>query len=481
MYIPLLRAGTPYRSLRATELQHLATGEPVAEVSLANQGIITRDLLDAPENQRALAALGTDELIDICRRAADLFQSAALPVGGVEDGQQLQSPDDYVSCLSATTGLPHTLCRSNMEKIRRALAHTDEVIAGLTRGMDVAVLDEGWGVHDGRTLSYRRQTEALGVLLSSNSPGVHGLWLPSIPLKVPLVLKPGSEEPWTPYRIAAALIVAGCPAQAISLYPTDHGGATQILLHCDRSLLFGGGDTVRPWMEDPRIEIHGPGRSKILLGADEAPRWEKHLDLIVDSVAANGGRSCINASSVWTTECGRDIAEAVAARLAQIEPAPLDDPGAELAAFANPEAANRIATTIDRQLDQPGAEDVTMAHYETNERIATVDGCTFLRPTAVSCTDPSHPLANTEYLFPFVSVVAVAEQTELSRRIGPSLVVTALTEDEGLVADLMESPDIDRLNIGSIPTHQVSWDQPHEGNLFEHLYRQRSFSTALRA
>jgi hypothetical protein len=39
----------------------------------------------------------------------------------------------------------------------------------------------------------------------------------------------------------------------------------------------------------------------------------------------------------------------------------------------------------------------------------------------------------------------------------------------------MVSPHIDRLNVGPIPTHQLSWDQPHEGNLFEHLYRQRAF------
>ena len=32
-----------------------------------------------------------------------------------------------------------------------------------------------------------------------------------------------------------------------------------------------------------------------------------------------------------------------------------------------------------------------------------------------------------------------------------------------------------------IPTNQISWDQPHEGNLFEHLYARRSFQTADRA
>ena len=35
-----------------------------------------------------------------------------------------------------------------------------------------------------------------------------------------------------------------------------------------------------------------------------------------------------------------------------------------------------------------------------------------------------------------------------------------------------------RLNIGRVPTNRISWDQPHEGNLFEFLYRRRSISVA---
>jgi hypothetical protein len=34
---------------------------------------------------------------------------------------------------------------------------------------------------------------------------------------------------------------------------------------------------------------------------------------------------------------------------------------------------------------------------------------------------------------------------------------------------------VERLNFGALPTGVVSWDQPHEGNLFEHLYRQRAY------
>ena len=62
--------------------------------------------------------------------------------------------------------------------------------------------------------------------------------------------------------------------------------------------------------------MHGPGYSKVVIGPDVADDWQKHLDVIAESIADNGGRSCVNASGVWTATRGREIAEALAARLA---------------------------------------------------------------------------------------------------------------------------------------------------------------------
>ena len=39
----------------------------------------------------------------------------------------------------------------------------------------------------------------------------------------------------------------------------------------------------------------------------------------------------------------------------------------------------------------------------------------------------------------------------------------------------MTRADIGRLNLGPVATNSIQWDQPHEGNLFEHLYQQRAF------
>jgi hypothetical protein len=96
-----------------------------------------------------------------------------------------------------------------------------------------------------------------------------------------------------------------------------------------------------------------------------------------------------------------------------------------------------------------------------------------LLPTIIHCPNFDHPLANREFLFPFASVTNVP-QGEMLDKIGPSLVVTAITEDKAWIEELLESPHIDRLNIGPTPTNRVQWDQPHEGNLFEFLYKRRS-------
>ncbi|MCA1613683.1 MAG: aldehyde dehydrogenase, partial [Acidobacteria bacterium] len=67
---------------------------------------------------------------------------------------------------------------------------------------------------------------------------------------------------------------------------------------------------------------------------------------------------------------------------------------------------------------------------------------------------------------------------EMPERLGPSLVVTAITRDEHLIRRLLASPHVDRLNLGDIPTVRLGWDQPHEGNLFDHLYARRAFQSA---
>lgn len=472
LHIPLLRAGKPYKSLNTVQVKDFRTGEPVAELSQANGGLIRKDFHQAGANKAALDALPVHELLTMCKNAAALFMEADLPLDG-----DTQSPDDFVRIQSATTGMPETLCRKNMEKIRLVLDGMETVLGGLTRGLDLSILDTGWGKQDGRSLSYLVQAQTLAAILPNNSPGVHSLWLPSIPLKVPLVLKPGSQEPWTPYRVIQAFIAAGCPPEAFGFYPTDYSGAAEILLRSGRSMLFGDVSTVKAWEKDRRVQIHGPGWSKVLIAEDQISDWQDYLDVMVDSISMNSGRSCLNASGVWVPSQGREIAEALAERMAQIEARPMTHPEAKLAAFVNPVVAKRVSALIDSGLKQGGAEDLT-AKYRAGDRVVVVDDCTFLLPTIIWCESPEHPLASTELLFPFASVVAVP-QDKILEKMGSTLVLTALTRDRQFIQRLLAARNVDRLNVGPIPTSKISWDQPHEGNLFEHLYQQRAFQLSI--
>lgn len=93
------------------------------------------------------------------------------------------------------------------------------------------------------------------------------------------------------------------------------------------------------------------------------------------------------------------------------------------------------------------------------------------------CDSADHPLANREFLFPFASVVPVDAQ-HVPSALGRTLVLTALTADPELRQRIVTSPLVDRLNFGVIPTTRIGWDQPHEGNLFDHLYGRRAIQRA---
>src|SRR6185295_15154088 len=154
-----------------------------------------------------------------------------------------------------------------------------------------------------------------------------------------------------------------------------------------------------------------------------------------------------------------------------------EDPKAQLAPFVDPNVATRISQIIDQGLNEPGAREVTSSYRESN-RLVEHNGCSYLLPTVILCEGPEHVMANKEFMFPFASVVKVTPG-QIPEALGPSLVVTAITSDPELISRLVNSPNVDRLNIGAVPTNQINWDQPHEGNLFEHLYARRAFQRAV--
>jgi acyl-CoA reductase-like NAD-dependent aldehyde dehydrogenase len=467
LHIPVLRWGEPYKSLDLDKVVHFDTGEALAEVSRANAGLVERDMRHAKRARDVLREIPIHDILSMVKKAADLYTEAELPLGS-----GTQTPDQFVRMQSATTGLPEHMCRFNMKKNHFVLNQMDKILDSLTRGLDLNILSRGFGVEArGVPVSYQAQSPVLGLVLPSNSPGVHTLWLPIIPMQIGLVLKPGPQEPWTPYRMTQAFVQAGIPKQAIAIYPGLGDIGAAVLQHVQRSLIFGGTATVEQYKGNPRVQAHGPGFSKILIGDDKVDQWEKYLDIMVDSVLVNSGRGCINCSGIWVSRHGRKIAEALAERMGPVEPLPPSDPKSALAAFTVKGQADGVNADIDKDLTEAGVHDMTK---KFGPRLVKKERCDYLRPTVIYCESADKNIAKKEYMFPFCTVVDCPQQ-EMLERIGPTLVCSAITDDKKFQRSLADATHIDRLNLGPLPTIQLNWLQPHEGNIVDFLFRARAF------
>jgi len=470
--IPVLRWGQPYTSMDVDPVVHFATGEPIANVSRANGGLIQRDMRKASRAREVLRAIPIEELIERAGKAGELYMNATLPIG---DGTQ--SPAEFARAQSASTGLPERMCLANMKKNGFVLAEMRRILDSLTRGLSLDVLSTGYGEERGVPISYQAQSPVVGLVLPSNSPGVHTLWLPVIPLQIGLVLKPGPQEPWTPYRMAEAFFQAGIPREAISIYPGGGDVGAAVLESCGRNLIFGGQPTVDKYRGNPRVQAHGPGFSKILIGDDQVDRWEEFIGVMADSVFLNSGRGCINCSGIWASRHTREIADALAKRLAAVRPLPPDHADASLAAFTVPGVAEAITQSIDAEVQAPGVTDVTAKYRGDEPRLVKEGRADYLLPTVVHCESPEAAIASKEYMFPFVTVVECPE-SKMVDAIGSTLVCSAITCNPAFRKTLVDAVNIDRLNLGPVPTTQLNWLQPHEGNIIEFLFRARAFQTA---
>jgi acyl-CoA reductase-like NAD-dependent aldehyde dehydrogenase len=443
--IPVLRWGQPYESLESDKVIHFVTGEALAQVSQANAGLLAKDIKKAQRARDVLREIPCRDLVGMMKKAADFYRDATLPMG---DGEQ--SPADFARQQSASTGLPEHMCRANMSKNHFVLSNMDKILDCLTRGLDLEILTRGYGME---------------------SRGVHTLWMPVIPMQIGLVLKPGPQEPWTPYRMAAAFFQAGVPREAISIYPGAGEMGAEVVNRVKRVKIFGSTETVQRYHGNPCVQVHGPGFSKILLGDDVVDQWEKYIDIMADSVYLNSGRGCINCSGVWASRHTEKIAEALAERLGPIEAKSPEDPKASLAAFTVPGQAKAIHGSILEKMKEDGVTDATA---KFGSRLVEQERCAYLRPWVIHCDSPDRKIAQTEYMFPYVTVVK-CPQAEMLDKIGATLVCSAITNDKTWEKQLMDATHIDRLNIGAIPTIQLNWLQPHEGNIVDFLFRARAF------
>jgi hypothetical protein len=210
---------------------------------------------------------------------------------------------------------------------------------------------------------------------------------------------------------------------------------------------------------DPTVFVNGPGRAKILITADHD--WRDYLDVITDSIANLGGVACVNATAVLYEGDPAPLAEAIAERLATIEHDVLPIQTLDAATAL----ASHLATVAAGSTALLGADQV----------VAPLgDGHAALRPAVHLLAKPDVTKLNVELPFPcvWVSPWSPADGLEPLRH---SLVISAITNDEDLIDDLLAEPTIANVYGGRHPTHYTAHNIPHDGFLADFLMRNKGF------
>ncbi len=468
--IPALCFGEVYKSLTRHPVVDLGSGKELAFLGLVLENKIAVDcgrlgLLDRAS--LILQRIPVRERIRMSVLAAHIFRNETLDCGGVE-----QTPAQYIDLLARTSGLSYALTRANTDRICAALENTEAIMNGLSRGLPLDIYDTFLGEQAGATVRLNPRIKALGACMPNNSPGVHVIWLISLAFGVPVLIRPGSSEPFTPYRLIQAFIKAGFPKEVFGFYPCDHDAANRILMLTNGGIVFGSDDTVKKWASYPLVQVHGSGFSKLFIGEDRIEDWKSLIPQLAHNVSANSGRSCFAVSTIVVPKYAKEIAAALAEELAKLKPGPLDDQNVLLSAMAMPNVAKSVDETITTGLQAGGAIDVS-ASYREGDRLVTYEGRTYLLPTVILCDSMDHSLAREEFLFPYTAVVE-ASNDDAFTHMGKTLALAIYTNDEVLKLRARRS-HVSLVSINKA-TSALDRKQPHEENLFELLFERLSYT-----
>ena len=454
VFIDALGPNGEYRT-RNREVITTTAGVPVAELSLVPPLYVSRTI----GAQRKVAPLPVAQRVKALADAADVFATAVI--AGLDF-------ETYVGLASRISGLPIAVTRAGARSVADAVASAfDAVRPARPTGAAIDWREER--TRDGSAV-WARRGEVFAVHAAGNGPGVHGLWPQALALGYRVAVRPSRREPLTGHRLVNALRQAGFRTEDAVYLPTDHAGADEIIRSADIAMVYGGQDVVDKYAIDPTVVVNGPGRAKILITADRD--WRDYIDTIVDSIANLGGMACVNTTAVLYEGDPVPLAQAIAERLAAIEPLPADD-GRAILPTQSVDKARALASYLEAK-----AAGTTPLLGADQVVAAMGDGYAALRPAVHLLAEPGSgqltDKLNIELPFPCVWVSPWSRAAAIEP-LRHSLVVNAITGDDELIDDLVGEPTIANVYRGHHPTYYGSPEIPHDGFLADILMRNKGF------
>jgi len=467
MLIGLLRAGKTDVSLNQVPIRAI-TGEELCTMSIAEPGMFRWDLKKKTRKLRTTSVAST---LEIFKEAGRLLAETDLPCGDTMLG-----PGEFASLFSQATGTPVSVPLSVLERIRDCFTNLGEILAFQAIDGKIEAYDRGFVERNHKLLAWIPTGKNLLVVTPSNHPAVNILWAIACAMGYPITIRPSLDDPFTPLRIISALIHAGIPAENFSFYPTHHEAVDDLVALHDRCMIFGGPQLVKKYGNLRSCKVYGPGRSVMIVADDFCDDFDTVVDLAVVSMMKDGGRGCINLSTIICEKNGAEIARRIAEKIVPLKLyCPLDS-RAQLGAFKYREAALAINAQIDTLL---GNDRECTAEIRKSPRLVEEKGATFLLPTVVYCTGKSKQstLFGKEYPFPFITVIEQHEEDQIVAAAAGGLAVTLLSNNPTLYNKILFSPDIAKLYHGYFATTDIDFQDPHEGLISDFLFTTKALRT----
>lgn len=408
------------------------------------------------DQRDAYKMLTLEELLSIIKSAGQILATNDIL------GESVQ---DYYRKFVLSTGLPMQCVINGLEALSYKMRNIDKILKYEIPYSIIGNFDSGLFKNHDNFLAASQQGKILGVIAPSNHPAVHISWVTALALKYSIVVKPGKDDPFTPSRLANALLISGLPPELVSILPMEHVNATKLATHCDKTIVYGEQKSLEV-NSGANIILRGSGNSKVFVDFETENSLDKSVDIVYNSVLHDGGRRCTNASSVIINGNAEEFAYKLAERMS----CTLEDPHritAKVGCFKRKVEAEKIEQFISDNMGD--AEDIS---YKVNRvsRLQLKDNITFLNPTVMLCKKTS-PLFGIELPFPFVTVAEVDK--DINGLLSNSLAVSLVTKNNDIVNECLKNPTIGKVIINA-PTFSENLGDPHDGYLFQHLYRIKS-------
>ncbi|WP_326686801.1 MULTISPECIES: aldehyde dehydrogenase family protein [unclassified Streptomyces] len=407
--------------------------------ALADVGLAPRLMAQSAVN--ALRAAATGEAPDpaLFRRAAKLLAEGTL-------GDE--TPEDYTRRVALSTGLAVSAVRNALGELAAELRELAQTTAAELPGGDLGGGFRTRWVPRGRIFA---------AVMASNHPAPHGAWAQALFHGYSVLVRPGGRDPWTPRRLAAALLAAGLPAGRLALLPSAHQVGEFLLDAADLGIVYGGESAVGRWRGHTTMAVRGPGRAKALL---DVPLTDDVLEHLVHTVAFDGGTRCTNVSVLLTSGPVAQAADKLAERLGALPALPVTDPAAVLPVTGR-ERAGQLAAQVERLAG--GLTDHSARFDARPLAVELADGSYCPRPVVLSAAGHDHPSVGAELPFPFV-IVAPWEPADGTAPLRDSLALNLLTDRPGLLAGAVGEPSVRKVTTGTVPPWSTAPGIPHDGS-----------------